>query len=657
MVPSSPAETASSRTTERIAVLDAALADQIAAGEVVERPASVVKELVENALDAGATRVEVQLEAGGSRLIRVVDNGRGMVADDLPLALMRHATSKIRDASELLDVGTLGFRGEALASIAAVARVRVRSRPVSEDIGHELDAIPGSSREVVPVGMPLGTVVEVHQLFAAIPARRKFLRSEATEVGHCSEAILRAALVHPHVAFTLRHGERTLVQFASGDIDARVEQILARRGGREMTKIRGEAGGISLQAWFARSSGSARGRSGISVVVRKRVVRERALVQIVTRALAAKLADDEVPVACVRLDLPPGSVDVNVHPQKSEVRFADAQRVYAAVREVLARLWDAPDPGAESDSALETSLEASRAAVVVPAVGPAHALDRWSRSSGANPPSTPVASGEPAPSRAADQSTRPYRLTTRAVATGYGEHKRATAAKVASIRDVTTATSGVATPSTSRAAMAKAAAHERSSTTRAEATAEPPVESPQLLSVLAGAVALFESRGELLAVDLRRVRTHLVFRRLQVALAGGEAASQGLLSPVVLNRPREDVAACVAARPALAQLGLDVERVGDDTVIVRAVPAPLRHCVSADAVGDLLDRVLPWARLHRTTADEDVVVALAGTDDGSDPTPRLARAWIRELMAEHADLSAVPGIERWSSRELLRPSS
>ena len=225
MSPSSPAPA----TSARIALLSPLVVDQIAAGEVVERPASVVKELVDNAIDAGSSRVDVELEEGGLTLIAVRDNGRGIHPDDLLLAVTRHATSKLRDPSELSEIGTLGFRGEALASVAAVARLDLRSRQQGAAVGNHLHARPGEPPRMVPAGLPVGTQVEVRGLFANLPARRKFMRAEATEVGHCSEVLLRLAIVHPDVHFTLRHGRRELLNLPRGTLDERVAQVLGRR--------------------------------------------------------------------------------------------------------------------------------------------------------------------------------------------------------------------------------------------------------------------------------------------------------------------------------------------------------------------------------------------------------------------------------------------
>ncbi|MCA9661859.1 MAG: ATP-binding protein, partial [Myxococcales bacterium] len=238
-------------TSARISVLNAALADQIAAGEVVERPASVVKELVENAIDAGATRVDVELEKGGLESIRVLDNGAGIHPEDLPIAIMRHGTSKVRGPEDLVDIQTLGFRGEALASVAAVAHLSLRSRRQDAEVGAEIRTIPGETPSPAPVGMPTGTQVEVRGLFSNVPARRKFMRSEATEVGHCSETLLRIALIHPEVHLVLRHGRRELLNLPAGELGARVGQILERRATGPFFAFSGDEDGIRVDGWLA----------------------------------------------------------------------------------------------------------------------------------------------------------------------------------------------------------------------------------------------------------------------------------------------------------------------------------------------------------------------------------------------------------------------
>ncbi len=317
----------------RIAVLSPLGIDQIAAGEVVERPASVVKELVDNSLDAGSTRIDVELEDGGLSRIGVRDNGRGIHPDDLPLAVTRHATSKLRDATDLHDIRTLGFRGEALASVAAVARIDVRSRQAGAPVGAHLHGIPGEPHVITPAGMPVGTQIDVHALFANLPARRKFMRAEATEVGQVSETLLRLAIVHPDVHFTLRHGKRELLNLPRADLAGRVAQVLERRVAGPFFGFAGEDDGVRVHAFLPHPAAVARGRGSPYLITRRRVVRERSLGQILAQAYGLA---GEAPSACLIVEPPAGAVDVNVHPQKTEIRFSDPQQVYAAVRRVLA---------------------------------------------------------------------------------------------------------------------------------------------------------------------------------------------------------------------------------------------------------------------------------------------------------------------------------
>ncbi|MBL4683666.1 MAG: DNA mismatch repair endonuclease MutL [Nannocystaceae bacterium] len=373
-----------------MAALGDALADQIAAGEVVERPASVVKELVDNAIDAGARRIDVRLTQGGTASIVVTDDGHGIHPEDLTLALQRHATSKLRRAEDLDTIETLGFRGEALASIAAVARVKIASRRLGESVGQLVRCRPGGVLSIEPAGMAVGTRIEVLDLFANVPARRKFLRTEATEVGHVSEALVRLAIVHPQVRFSLIHGRRTLLELSPSDQASRVCELLRRRGGTDpMRYVHCERDGVAVDAWLMTPCATTRRGGGVTVVVRRRVVREANIAKIVSAAhtathaggdggsLPGRLAPGTQPVACVWVEPPPHEVDINVHPQKVEIRFGDPQRVYAAVREAMASLE------AEARRAVPAAHENSRQEQQAPAASDlarpslADALSGW----------------------------------------------------------------------------------------------------------------------------------------------------------------------------------------------------------------------------------------------------------------------------------------
>jgi DNA mismatch repair protein MutL len=802
----------------RIALLSPLAIDQIAAGEVVERPASVVKELVDNAIDAGSSRVDVELEEGGLGLIAVRDNGRGIHPDDLLLAVTRHATSKLRDPSELTDIGTLGFRGEALASIAAVARLDLRSRQPGAAVGTHLHARPGEPPRMSPAGMPVGTQVEVHGLFASLPARRKFMRAEATEVGQCSEILLRLAIVHPEVHVTLRHGKRELLNLPRGTLDQRVAQVLARRVSGPLFAFAGEEDGVGVQLWLPAPEAAGRGRGGPYIVVRRRVVRERSVAQIVAQAYG--LSGEAS--ACVIIEPPRASVDVNVHPQKSEIRFSDPQRVYAAVRRLLAAAMAAapwagrvgvvsepprepgrPDEPPQGVAALASPEGLGERAASLPsgafgvgqraaslpsgafgvgqraaslpsgafgvgqraaslpsgafgvvhgelALRPASVRARWDEEpgdehiwdegpqgdmaagtgdmaagtgagagdmaagtgagagdmaagTGAGAGDMAVGTGDMAAGTGAGAGDMAagtgagagdmaagtgagagdmaagtgagrggYRLSTRALTPDYDQHKRGVMAEAAALRPasepprVEARGSGPAplrgptlfTPDQLVTPGPLEDEEEAAAPVVGEASGPVRAELPQLLTCLPGPVAVFAERDALLAIDLRRLRSHLVYLRLQRDLIGRRVvAVQGLLAPAVVRRPAEEVALIVAARAELLSLGVDLDQFGADAVVVRGVPAHLRHCVADADVADLIARIVPWLRMRtregdRSTVERGLIGAIAATQ-GSDPAPRLARRWLAELIDAGAALAEVPGLRRWSAAALL----
>jgi DNA mismatch repair protein MutL len=650
--------TEATREPARIAVLPAALVDQISAGEVVERPGSIVKELVENAIDAGATRIEVELSEGGRERIRVIDDGRGIHREDLILAVTRHATSKLRTPEQLIEIHTLGFRGEALASIAAVARVEIRSRRAGEPVGHRLAAVPGEPPSIEPIGMPFGTQIEVAHLFANVPARRKFLRAEATEIGHCVDAVIRAALVHPKVGFRIRHDGRELLELRAESQTDRVIAILQRRGGAgPFCHFAGERDGISVAGWFAPPSSASRQRNASFVVVRRRVVRERTLAAALKQAYGDALPSAAQPVACLFVEPPRGTVDVNVHPQKSEVRFSAAQRVYAAVRELIEEgLASAPWHRADLVDDDAQPIEAHDWAAPLDRQTQARvALAGWSRREG-------LSSG--LIDRAEDGGRGSgYRLGTRAVGPAAAAERHGFRDDVERLR------SSLAGPSSrghdpepwSATLPHTEQGFEQHRGPTSMPTQDPDEElGPRLLTCLPGPVALFELDGELLVADLRRVRAQLVRRRLLRELAAteadGQAPAQALLQPIVVPRPPEQRERLLAAAEGLRRLGLELEGFGDASVLVRAVPAVLPKLLDARGIGALLDRLIPYLELRDQSVDQtgfaEAIAQVSATT--VDQSPRLARRWIAELLREHeGPIDRLPGIRRWSPAALL----
>ncbi|MCU0224170.1 MAG: DNA mismatch repair endonuclease MutL [Acidobacteria bacterium] len=321
-----------------VRVLPPDVADRIAAGEVVERPASVLRELLDNALDAGSTRVEIELAGGGRDLVSVADDGCGLDPDDALLAFERHATSKIRSGEDLESVRTLGFRGEALAAIAAVSRVEMLTCPGAGSEGTRVRIDRGRLLGVERASRAPGTTIQVWDLFLGIPARRKFLKSPETELDHCLRVVTRAALARPEVGFWVRHGGRTLVSAPSaGEPAGRVADLLGSRLATGLLPVEGDGGRLAVSGWAGRSDLHRPTRDDIHLFVNRRPVRDPLLVRAVLDAYRPGLPGGRFPVSVLFVELPPEDVDVNVHPAKSEVRFSRPQEVRALLFGAIGR--------------------------------------------------------------------------------------------------------------------------------------------------------------------------------------------------------------------------------------------------------------------------------------------------------------------------------
>ena len=345
-------DTAASRP---IAVLPDILISQIAAGEVIERPASAIKELLENALDAGATQIEIRIEEGGLRRLQIIDNGRGIAREQLPLALTRHATSKIASLADLERVTSLGFRGEALASMAAVSRLTLASRPASAEHGWKVDVQPGrEAPPAEPAAVPPGTVIEVIDLFSATPARRKFLKSPATEAAYCLDVIRRIALSHPDVQFVVHQDGKEIRRWPATTPRQRIETLVGDggAGGNRLLPVSAQAGPLTLEGLLG-TPDAARARSDRQYLfVNGRFVRDRMLAQAIRQAYRDRLHGERYPVFALFLTIDPTLVDANVHPAKTEVRFRDPAAVrhlvFHAVENALGTALPRPGQGSAS---------------------------------------------------------------------------------------------------------------------------------------------------------------------------------------------------------------------------------------------------------------------------------------------------------------------
>src|SRR5271167_3739436 len=354
MILGSPSRRLRSRFMSRIRILPEIVANKIAAGEVVERPASVVKELLENSLDAGARSIRIEVESGGKRLIRIVDDGSGMNHDEALLAFERHATSKLRTADDLLSISTLGFRGEALPSIASISRLVLETRDAEETEGVRVEFAGGKLISVKPAGVPVGTSISVSDIFYAVPARRKFLKSETTELGHIASLVTHYALAHPDRQFLLKTPSQEILNCAPVEkLSERVYQIFGRQALDELTGIPPNeapmrsaitepqleadehAATIRVTGFTSRPEVQRSNRNGIYIFVNRRLVRDRLLLHAISEAYRNVTPPGVFPVVLLFLELPYQEVDVNVHPAKIEVRFRHPQFVHDFTRDAL----------------------------------------------------------------------------------------------------------------------------------------------------------------------------------------------------------------------------------------------------------------------------------------------------------------------------------
>jgi DNA mismatch repair protein MutL len=589
--------------------LSETLINQIAAGEVIERPASAAKELIENAIDAGASRIEVATAGGGKTLLRVIDNGCGMGPDDLSLAIRRHCTSKLSDT--LFDIRSLGFRGEALPSIGSVAKLTITSRPQGAGSGAEITVTGGKVGDVRPAAANPGTTVEVRDLFFATPARLKFMKTEKAEAGAITEIVKRMAIAFPAIRFVLSGTDRSLLDFpATGDDHlARIAQVLGADFKDNAIELDAEREDVRLTG-FAGVPTFNRGNSAHQYAfVNGRPVQDKQILSAIRGAYAETIPQGRYPVAVLSLTLDPALVDVNVHPAKSDVRFRDPGLVrgliVGAIRQSLQR---------EGDRASTTGaggmLRAFR-----PGFSPQPA-QAWSAETSPSRPFQGGGFGHGFGGGFASAASAAAHVPPR---TGFGEVAQA-------------AFDSLSVPT----ARSEPVAAQPSA--QVEAIASYPLGAARA-QVHANYIVAQTSDG-LVIVDQHAAHERLVFEQMRKALTGRRLPSQGLLIPEIVDLPEEDCDRLMTHAEGLEQLGLAIERFGPGAIAVRETPAMLGEMDTAGLVRDLADEIAEWDTADRLNAKLEHVAATMACH-GSVRSGRQLR--VEEMNALLRQMEQTPG--------------
>jgi DNA mismatch repair protein MutL len=536
----------------RIQKLTPLLANQIAAGEVVERPASVVKELIENCIDAGATQIEIDIESGGMRLIRVRDNGAGIHQDDLPLALSRHATSKINDTAQLAQINTLGFRGEALASIASVSRLTLTSA-LSRQPGWQISLHGDNAADVTPAPHPQGTTVDVRDLFFNTPARRKFLRSEKTEFDHIDELVKRIALANFSVGFVLRHNQKVVRQFypATKQQDSRQERLRELCGSgfvENAIHIEADGAGMHLSGWLALPTFSRSQADLQYFYVNGRMVRDKLVMHAIKQAYHDVLYRDRYPAYILFLEIAPNMVDVNVHPTKHEVRFREGRVIHdfvsVTVHDALAH------PHAEEETCHSSQHVEPKN---IPTPEDTGEVTTWSNSRENVPSALPIKTVAPM-----QHTYRPQNHN----------HVHKVQEQLALYKNLSEDPVKVAAD----------------------------IESPPLgfaIGQLQGIYILAENASGLVMIDMHAAHERVMYEKMKAAFAERSMATQSMLVPHTLSLSEREADCVEQYEEFFTQLGFQVERLGKDTIAVRAVPQLLADgpvdALVRDVITDLLN--------------------------------------------------------------------
>jgi len=636
-----------------IKVLPTHLVNKIAAGEVIERPASIVKELVENALDAAATRIDVAVEDGGRRLVQVTDDGAGMGRDDLALAFAPHATSKIAAEDDLYRIETMGFRGEALPSIASVSHASIRTRRADEQGGWEIDAAGGEISLPRPCPAAPGTTVAVRDLFYNTPARRKFLRAASTELGHVVEQLARLALPHPHVAFRLAHNGRKVKDLpAVESTRRRVADLFGPELADELLPVARRGGGVEVAGLVGAPAAARASARWQYLLLNGRYIRDRSLSHALREAFRGRLDPNLSPVAFLFLRVPAGEVDVNVHPTKIEVRFRDSQRVHG---ELLACLKDALNKADLRPSALPAPAQFGEPQGLAPE-GAGAGVD----SDEAGEPVAPAGDLEQPPPDAAGEQRR------QSLREALADFFRSVPPAQPRLSFPEGMDAHRPAPHTTDHAPLRQRPAPAGTGDAVEDRPVPPAAAPAphagAVMQIHGSYIVAQCDDGLVIADQHALHERLLYNELRSRLASGRLAAQRLLIPEPLRVTPAEAALLDARRELLSRLGIEVESFGPDTAAVQQFPSLLaeRGVAAGAFLRELLDRLADDESADAERLLEDVLAVMAchaAVKAGSPLSPDEMQALIAR--AEEADKSAAcphgrPTMLRLTLRDLER---
>ncbi|MDA8413060.1 MAG: DNA mismatch repair endonuclease MutL [Desulfobacteraceae bacterium] len=548
--------------SQRISILPEIITNKIAAGEVVERPASVIKELIENSLDAAATSVDVEIASGGKRLIRITDNGHGMSREDALLSLERHATSKIKSDSDLEGILTLGFRGEALPSIASVSRVRLATRESDNPEGTEVIVEGGKVRDVKACGMAPGTSISVEQIFFNTPARLKFMKSAETETGHVGDVVTRMAVSRPDVAFTCTSDGRELLRVQRSDLQRRLAQVIGKNSSEQLYRVDNCATQLSVSGYVSAPSLVRSGMQAMFTYINGRFVRDKVVQHAIMQAYRGVIDRGRYPVVALFIQLPAGEVDVNVHPTKHEVRFRQQSVVHDAIQKAVEDVlrespWleNKPRPPHPSTgptgqayreriaAAAQASLDMARRPLYPPQTGTtAFAPSEESRPS-------PPAHGAPADAVSVRESGEPFQS---GPGPGY-------------------------------------------------------FSSLTIIGQFHAEYILCQSGPDLVIIDQHAASERVAYQRLKLQYLGGAVESQCLLFPETIELSFSEVAVAGRFHDDLSRIGFVLEPFGGNTLIITAVP---RLVAGHDPIRLIRDLLADLSQLGTSSAFQDVLDGL-----------------------------------------------